>query len=63
MKQQIDQLIRAALTRLQSSGELPDVPVTFTVEGTRDKQHGDFATNVAMVLAREMKRKIGRAHV
>lgn len=57
MKQQIDQLIRAALTRLQSAGELPDVPVTYTVEGCKDKQHGDFASNVAMVLAKAVKRK------
>ena len=27
------------------------------IEGTKDKQHGDFACNIALVLAKPLKRK------
>lgn len=57
MKQQIEQLVRTALSQLQQSGDLPDVPVSFVVEGTKDKSHGDFACNAAMMLAKAAKRK------
>ncbi len=53
MKSQIEALITSALTQLAAQGEiaLPDT-MRWTVERTRDKAHGDFATNAAMVLAK-----------
>ncbi|HEU4624935.1 MAG TPA: arginine--tRNA ligase [Steroidobacteraceae bacterium] len=57
MKQQLEQLVSTALSQLVGSllTEAPD-PLTVTVERTRDAQHGDFATNVAMRLAKAARR-------
>ncbi len=53
MKDTIRQLIQQALTRLVSDGVLPEglTPV-IQVENTKDKTHGDFASNIAMMLAK-----------
>ncbi|HKK07000.1 MAG TPA: arginine--tRNA ligase [Gammaproteobacteria bacterium] len=58
MKQHIVDLIRPALERLQQAGTLPggDLPAV-QVERTRDKAHGDFACNIAMLLAKPARRK------
>ncbi len=57
MKQQLEQLVLAALSNLPQ-GLLPEPPApgTVVVERTRDAQHGDFATNVAMRLAKAARR-------
>ena len=57
MKQQLEQLVLAALSNLPQ-GLLPELPAagTVVVERTRDAQHGDFATNVAMRLAKAARR-------
>ena len=57
MKQQITDLLRAALTRLVAEGAipgdaLPGGPGSPQVDRTRDAAHGDFATNVALTLAK-----------
>lgn len=53
MKTQIEQLVSAALQQLASEGTLPPEALTSPkIERTRDTRHGDFATNVAMVLAK-----------
>ncbi|MFW1676549.1 arginine--tRNA ligase [Pontibacter sp. JAM-7] len=53
MKQHIAELINAALTHLQQDGTLPsDLAPTIMVENTRDKSHGDFASNIALTLAK-----------
>jgi arginyl-tRNA synthetase len=57
MKPQLEQLIQAALTKLQSAGDLPEVPVTIQVEAVKDKLHGDFASNVALMLAKAAQKK------
>lgn len=57
MKPKIETLIRAALTQLQTSGKLPETLPAVQVESTKDKQHGDFATNLAMIMAKEAKKK------
>jgi arginyl-tRNA synthetase len=58
MKQQIQQLLGTALDRLAAAGTLGDgeVPVP-QVERARDPAHGDFASNVAMVLAKLARSK------
>ena len=50
MKQTIEALITKAITTLTI-----DNPPPFIVERTRDAQHGDFASNIAMVLAKVAK--------
>ena len=53
MKQEIEQLLSAAVTRLTGT-LLPTPPAagTIVVERTRDSANGDFASNVAMRLAK-----------
>lgn len=57
MKHQIETLIKAALKQLQDAGDLPEVPTFIQVEATKDKQHGDFASNIAMTLAKTLQQK------
>ncbi|MBB3102896.1 arginine--tRNA ligase [Azomonas macrocytogenes] len=53
MKDTIRQLIQQALTRLTEQGVLPEgLSPTIQVENTKDKAHGDFASNIAMMLAK-----------
>jgi arginyl-tRNA synthetase len=57
LKQQIAQLIEAALAALPAGllpADLPRPPVE--VERTRDPAHGDFASNIAMRLAKPARR-------
>ncbi|GAB7530937.1 arginine--tRNA ligase [Pseudomonas sp. 3A(2025)] len=53
MKDTIRQLIQHALTRLETEGVLPPgLTPAIQVENARDKTHGDFASNIAMMLAK-----------
>ena len=53
MKEHIKQLIESALDRLTRDGDLPaGIEPRVIVENTRDKAHGDLASNVALVLAK-----------
>ena len=53
MKDSIRHLIQQALSRLTAEGVLPEgLSPTIQVENTRDKTHGDFASNIAMMLAK-----------
>jgi len=53
MKDTIRQLIQQALTQLVTDGVLPDgLAPAIQVENARDKTHGDFASNIAMMLAK-----------
>jgi len=57
LKQQLEQLLLTALNKLVGS-LLPEAPAAsaVVVERTREAQHGDFATNVALRLAKPAKR-------
>lgn len=57
MKQYIETLIQAALKQLHASGELPAAPASIQVDATKDKSHGDFATNIAMIVAKLVHKK------
>ncbi|WP_299179940.1 arginine--tRNA ligase [uncultured Neptuniibacter sp.] len=53
MKQIIAELIESALHTLIENGTLPeDVQPKIMVENTRDKSHGDYASNIALTLAK-----------
>ncbi len=58
MKSQIQHLVSGALQCLASEGTIPaDALPVPNIERTRDSKHGDFATNVAMVLAKVARAK------
>lgn len=53
MKDSIRHLIQQALNHLTQEGVLPaDVSPAIQVENTKDKTHGDFASNIALMLAK-----------
>lgn len=56
MKQELGELIASALTQLQENGTIPQ-EATFRVnlERTRDASHGDLASNIALMLAKQAK--------
>lgn len=58
MKQHIESLLARAIAQLITDGELPaDTARAIEVERARSKEHGDFASNVALVLARSARLK------
>ncbi len=58
MKAQIETLIHSAISQLQAAGTLPaDLVPKIQIDRTKDKQHGDFASNVAMTLAKPAGKK------
>ena len=53
MKQDITQLIEQALDALVAQGHLPaDLEPRVQIDRTRDKSHGDLASNIALTLAK-----------
>jgi arginyl-tRNA synthetase len=53
VKESLRFIIEQALARLRGDGTLPiDANATFVIERTKSKDHGDFATNAAMLLAK-----------
>ena len=52
MKQHIENLLQSAIQQLQAQGELPIIPAFVEVDATKDKTHGDFASNIALILAK-----------
>jgi len=57
MKHKLQQLINQALDQLKRNDVLPaDFETEVQVDRTRDASHGDYASNIAMVLAKAAKR-------
>ena len=57
MKDSLRKLILQAIERLQQQAVLPaDAHPAFVLERTRNKDHGDFASNVAMLLAKPARK-------
>ena len=53
MKEQLSQLIQQALDSLVAQGELPEtIEPRIQIDRTRDKSHGDLASNIALTLAK-----------
>ena len=53
MKQHIQQLIESALKNLgETQPWALDAP-SIQMDATKDKQHGDFASNIALMLAKK----------
>lgn len=60
MKELIHNLIAEALIKLIHEGLLPEninAKAKIQIDNTKDKSHGDFACNIAMVLAKQAKMK------
>jgi arginyl-tRNA synthetase len=58
LKEQLAQILTNAVARLQTDGSLPaDITPVVVVERTRDRAHGDFASNLAMTLAKQARSK------
>lgn len=57
MKDQLHGLFSQAIEKLKADGVIPSThQVNIQFERTRQKEHGDFATNVAMTLAKPARR-------
>ena len=57
MKEPLRQIVLQAIARLQEQALLPaDASAPFVVERTRSKEHGDFATNAALLLAKPARK-------
>lgn len=57
MKQLVASLIEQSIAALKQSGAFDtDLQANIQVENTRDKQHGDLASNVALTLAKAARR-------
>ncbi len=58
MKQLLAQLLTDAVHGLQAAGGLPaELDINIQLERTRDRAHGDFASNIAMTLAKAARAK------
>ena len=58
MKPHLKNLLANTIAGLQTTGALPsDLRIDIEIERTRSKEHGDFASNVALVLAAEVQGK------
>ena len=58
MKEQLTQLIQQALETLVAQGVVPATAIPpVQLDRTRDKSHGDLASNIAMALAKPAQRK------
>ena len=58
MKDHIRELVAHALAALKIQGMLPaDIAPAFVIERTRSREHGDYACNIALLLAKAAARK------
>ena len=59
VKEILRELLASAFGRLQADGVLPAelAPPDFVIERTRSREHGDFAANAAMLLAKAARAK------
>ena len=58
MKSRLSEMVAAAITCLQQDGSLPaELDLNIQIERTRDSSHGDFACNIAMLLAKPARAK------
>jgi arginyl-tRNA synthetase len=58
LRHHIENLIASALSGLEATGALPhDHGAAINVEHTKSKEHGDFASNIALLLAKHARMK------
>ncbi len=60
LRDQIQEIISAAVDAAKSAGELPDVPIAPpAIERPKQAEHGDFSTNIALVTTAAVKQATG----
>jgi arginyl-tRNA synthetase len=58
MKEQLQNTLSSTIKKMQIDGKLPsDITFDIKVEHTKDQTHGDFTTNLAMILAKIVGQK------
>lgn len=58
MKDYIQELLKAAIKKVDTAHDVPaDILQKIRVDRTKDRAHGDFATNAAMMLSKSMHKK------
>lgn len=56
MKHPIVKLLQQVIKQMLELKEIPTLPATIQLDATKDPQHGDFASNIALVLAKLAKK-------
>ena len=57
LRNQVGNIIRGALATAMGKGELPNFVISeITVETPKEKEHGEFSTNIAMQLAKQVRK-------
>lgn len=52
MENKIKELIEIAINKLKTEGIIPkDIPIDIKVCRTKNKEHGQYATNIALILS------------
>jgi len=60
LRDQIQEIISAAVDAAKAAGELPDVPIAApSIERPKQAEHGDFSTNIALITAAAVKQATG----
>ena len=55
MKDQLQDLLKKCIQDLIDKGLISEMPSKVRLDHTKDKSHGDYATNVALMLAKQAK--------
>jgi len=57
IREEIKKIIKEAIENLQKEGKLPEFQIPeIVVEKPKEKNYGDYATNIALLVAKELKR-------
>lgn len=60
LRDQIQEIISAAVDAAKGAGQLPDVPIAApSIERPKQAEHGDFSTNIALITASAVKQATG----
>jgi len=55
MKDQLQDLLKKCIQDLINEGLINEMPPKVRLDHTKDKSHGDYATNIALMLAKQAK--------
>ena len=55
MKDQLQDLLKKCIQDLINEGLINEMPSKVRLDHTKDKSHGDYATNIALMLAKQAK--------
>ena len=55
MKDQLQDLLKKCIQELISKGTLNEMPSKIRIDHTKDNSHGDYATNIALMLSKQAK--------